>query len=328
MIGMTMMVNTTMIGIILLILVRKQIGTTAFLSHGPDIGNVNGKTIVRGVHDRSSHRRHGTALWDARRPVLQLALDRMQILQTRCCLPGGKVSPVHVKASSIPNAGVGLFARTGIPTGSIVSLYPVHAIGIDTEGRGDTVYLSSSSTGDDNASPRDYGLDYIQYLMGSRPLGDTVTSMGGGVFVDAHPSKRDDADGWLSHYINDGATVASNTEHGILQYYADSRERKNCVQVPFGPSPVLVTVTTRPIERGEELFTSYGCFYWLEKILPLPATTMMPRDVDDEECTEITESVLLQAKGTAQDIFQAMQSCRIKYKDHEEYLYEAFYGAS
>eukprot|EP00977_Amphora_coffeiformis_P030126 scaffold44864_cov221-Amphora_coffeaeformis.AAC.1 len=280
---------------------------------------LNRRTVSTTTTSHRHHhrrRRHNTALSDARLPILQRALERMQILQTQCCLPNAKVASVHVDASSIPNAGKGLFASKNIQAGTIVSFYPVHAIGMDNEDRGDTLYLSAKDgDGISLGNAQDYSLDYIQYLVGSRPLGETA--MGAGLFVDANPSKKDDADGWLSHYINDGATVLSNTDQGILDYYAASRRHKNCVQVPFGPSPVLATVTTRKVKKGQELFTSYGCFYWLETIL-------MP----GEECTDINESALIQAKETAQDLFQAMQSCRTKYKEQEEQLCQVFYGIS
>ena len=275
--------------------------------------HTNGKTTIsRGQR----HQRPDTALADARLAVLQLALERMQILQTQCYLPNSKVASVHVDKSSIPNAGKGLFASKNIQAGTIVCFYPVHAIGLDNEDHGDTLYVSANDNDEISVgnTAQDYTLDYIQYLVGSRPLGDTA--MGTGLFVNANPSKMDDADGWLGHYINDGATVLSNTHQGIMDYYDASKKSKNCVQIPFGPSPILATVTTRKVKKGQELFTSYGCFYWLETILK-----------DGEECTPINERALVQAKETAQDLFQAMQACRIKYKNQEEQLSKAFYEA-
>jgi hypothetical protein len=94
---------------------------------------------------------------------------------------------------------------------------------------------------------------------------DTSSSQGGSSGGDDDDDGVDGAAdrfssvGFDSHRINDGATVLSNTESGALSYYRASRNAANCAHVPFGPSPLLATVTTRKVQRGEELLTTYGC---------------------------------------------------------------------
>jgi hypothetical protein len=112
---------------------------------------------------------------------------------------------------------------------------------------------------------------------------------------------RPDVPTWLGHRVNDGAVVESNTEAGVLDYYEKSRQAKNCVPVPFGPSPVLATVTTCQVKKGDEIFTSYGCSYWLEAIWP------------GEESTDITEDIQFQVRETARDLFTGMQGVRANH---------------
>ena len=96
--------------------------------------------------------------------------------------------------------------------------------------------------------------NYLHFLMGKRPLApaavdnnnnnnndngggdapDTDYFQGGLLYIDVNP-QRPLVPGWMSHLVNDGATVLVNTEQGVLDYYAASRAAKNCVHVPFGP---------------------------------------------------------------------------------------------
>jgi len=126
------------------------------------------------------------------------------------------------------------------------------------------------------------------------------------VFLDANPG-RAVSPGWVSHYINDGATVPSDDEDGVLAYYAGTTAAKNCVHVPFGPSPMLATVATRKIKKGEELFTSYGCVYWLG-VLPTGGTTALsPR-------------IQAKIKESAGDLFKGMEAVKVVYSPVVEEL--------
>jgi hypothetical protein len=156
--------------------------------------------------------------------------------------------------------------------------------------------------------------NYVHYLMGTRPLlkADITKDFGGNVlFVDVNPY-RPVTPGWMSHLVNDGAVVETNNEGAVLNYYAQSRRLKNCVHVPFGPSPILATVTTRKVKKGEELFTTYGCLYWLDVL------------GGDEESTDITEAIQAQVKETARDIFISMQNVAVTYVNEEGRLQSTF----
>ena len=143
----------------------------------------------------------------------------------------------------------------------------------------------------------------MHFLMGSRPMcGYLVKEQGGALYIDVNPN-RPLRDTWISHLINDGAVVEFNTEEGLLDYYKMSAQRKNCVNIPFGPSPILATVTSSKVKKGDELFTTYGGSYWLDSLLE-SAT----KDGEEaEEPIDISDDVQLHVQQTARHIFDAMQ---------------------
>ena len=109
---------------------------------------------------------------------------------------------------------------------------------------------------------------------------------------------RDIVDAWVSQMINDGATVQSNTEDGDLEYYEATKFAKNCIHIPFGPSPIMATVTTRKVKKGQEFFTTYGATYWLGVLL----------DIHGEDGVGITPKVQAQVKETAVDLSKKKQA--------------------
>jgi len=261
---------------------------------------------------------------DDRHVDIRAALDRMQTLQSGGSPPPGmeelqrRISKtVSRRESSIVGAGQGIFATRNIKAGVIVGFYPVHGIGADFtdassvcigETLRDQEYFDADASGDERAN-------YIQYLIGSRRIGTAEFGTDTRLYVDVNPGRIDSGGGWITHYINDGATVATNSEGGMLDYYVASRQCKNCVNIPFGPAPLIATVTTRKIKKGEELFTSYGCLYWIESLLQ-----------EGEECADVTEAVQMEAKQAAQDLFTAMQNARTTYATQQAELQETFAG--
>jgi len=215
---------------------------------------------------------------------------------------------VEVKESSIPGAGLGLFAREKIKSGTIISFYPAHLLGIDL---GDSIIrrelAKHGESGKIDVDQEDEVGDCddaacLHYVVGSRPLMNTniIDDLGGEtIFINVDPN-QDDSPGFASHRINDGATVMANDEASVLSYYDATRKSKNCCHVPFGPSPLLATVATRKIKKGDELFTTYGCSYWLDTIL----------DGGEEE-TDMTEAIVEEAKQVAMDVLKGMRSAEV-----------------
>ena len=209
---------------------------------------------------------------------------------------------VTIQESTIPGAGKGLFAATDLVAGVIVGFYPTHCIGVAMEQSSPYVTLESDN---EEYFDNDQQSNYMQFVVGSRLLlGTDIAKVfeGNPLFVDTNPNQPI-IPGWVGHLVNDGAVVNVNTEAGLLQYYTESNRRNNCVNIPFGPSPIVATVTTRAISKGDELFTSYGCLYWLQDLLQ-----------PEEEPTDVTDNVVAQSKETAKLLLSSMQKASTTYK--------------
>jgi hypothetical protein len=108
--------------------------------------------------------------------------------------------------------------------------------------------------------------------------------------------------------INDGAVVESNSEKGVLDYYQETGRKKNCIHIPWGPSPIMATVTTKKVKKGEEFFTSYGGTYWLGVLL----------DVHGEQGVRITPEIQTKIQETATDLLKSMQAVSVVYAKQAE----------
>ena len=201
----------------------------------------------------------------------------------------------HIKPSSLgDHAGLGLFATKNIKAGTIVGLYPAHALGYElvvpindgemnednlqdlsmflAGNEEDEKYFSNNPHGN---SPYLHATDQPLFqrpsLLSSLFDEGNKDEMSPPLYLDVNPTRNEELDGiWTSHYINDGASLldymqkdGTSIEDGIEQYYAKSTQTKNCIHIPFGPSPLLATITTKKCKKNQELFTSYGVVYWL-----------------------------------------------------------------
>jgi hypothetical protein len=276
---------------------------------------------------------------------IRTALDRMLILQQQ---DGGEIMKhfqkciqkvVSCRESSIQGAGQGLFATKNIKAGTVIGFYPVHGIGVDfNDDTSSSICLGitpedqtyfddeNENANENNSQKKAEAANFIQYLIGSRKLGKADYGPDAQLFVNVNPDRieeenNDDSDipsnCWISHYINDGATVLKNSEIGMLDYYTESKRKKNCVHIPFGPAPIIATVTTKKVKKGEELFTSYGCIYWAESIIN-------NEDEDGECVADITDAVQIKAKETAQDIFTAWKNSQTIHESQQIQLQESF----
>lgn len=127
---------------------------------------------------------------------------------------------------------------------------------------------------------------------------DSKDEMSPPLYLDVNPTRNDELDPiWTSHYINDGASLLdtiqqkdTSIEDGIEEYYTQSSSNKNCIHIPFGPSPLLATITTKKVKKGQELFTSV---YWLGSV-----------DMDDDTAssTSMTETIQNQILQSARDL--------------------------
>jgi hypothetical protein len=254
--------------------------------------------------------------------TLRAALVKMQTMQDPAYFAGSEVylkefhnkitKMVNVQGSTIPGAGQGLFAAKDLLAGTIVGFYPTHCIGVATEQSSPYVTLDPINQ---EYFDNDQDSNYMQFIVGSRPLLGTDVAQafqGNPIFIDANPNLPIHP-GWVGHLVNDGAIVSENTEAGLLKYYKNSKLVNNCVNIPFGPSPIVATVTTQNIPQGAELFTSYGCLYWLQVLLG-----------PDDDPTAITPAVIEESKESAKLLLSTMLQASRTYEEQAAELHVAF----
>ena len=201
-----------------------------------------------------------------------------------------------------PTAGTGLFAARDLPAGTLVALYPAHAIG---RGEQNVFYDTNrdyfkKQTSSGSLRP------YRQNVLGDRSLfGVANDQIEDPFFIDANPEQAL-VDGWTAHLVNDGVLCAAGEEESVVRYYKDSLARRNCLIVPVGPAPLMGYATTRDVEAGEELLTTYGAEYWVEvKATPLIADISRKTYRNFEKIAELT------ASGYATDFYHLEKFMKI-----------------
>ena len=198
-------------------------------------------------------------------------------------------------AGPSPTAGTGLFAARDLPAGTLVALYPAHAIG---RGEQNVFYDTNrdyfkKQTSSGSLRP------YRQSVLGDRSLfGVANDQIEDPFFIDANP-EQPLVDGWTAHLVNDAVMCDAGDEESVVRYYEASLARRNCLIVPVGPAPLMGYATTRDVEAGEELLTTYGAEYWVEvKATPLIADISRKTYRNFEKIAELT------ASGYATDFVQ------------------------
>ena len=121
---------------------------------------------------------------------------------------------VETRQSTISNAGRGLFASIDIPAGTVVSFYPIHAVGANYwKGQ----YCMGATDPDDQeyfeTVPHS---NYLLNLIGDRifPGGQRlVETFAVQPYIDTNPNNnhnRPDQPGWMAHMVNDCVTTSPN----------------------------------------------------------------------------------------------------------------------
>lgn len=167
-------------------------------------------------------------------------------------------------------AGRGLFALEAVPKGTILTCYP-----------GDALILRSCIAPNDENFEQDTFLDDDEAFSETLVWGEHVTTnqeQGGIDNLVANPeyvlqtpvedwsivalAHWDNDPCYLGHFANDGAS-APTCPAELSTYMIDSIEQNNAMHRDV-LNCHMVTIATKDITVGEEIFVTYGPDYWME----------------------------------------------------------------
>jgi hypothetical protein len=204
-------------------------------------------------------------------------VTQASLLSTR--IPGLNLNRTRIGPSTIPGAGRGLFAVRDIAKGEITTCYPgdsllyeyedeetdelvIWGTHVDTADIWDDDAIFEGIVDDDTGCLETSPLtDYIL------AVGDTPYSIMGLPVLDTDPA-------YYGHFANDGAGhffanqeggEGVGIEEGIANYVLESIDLSNAMHKALEDCH-MVTVATRDITEGEEIFVTYGPDYWMEHI--------------------------------------------------------------
>lgn len=170
---------------------------------------------------------------------------------------GPRLRAMSTMVGAAPSAihGRGVFSTAPIAQGTVVTFYPVDALG-DAE---KMLCLRQWPT----LGARDYKVEIFHSLL---------QGWAEDLWIDADPAKELVA-GWLGHLVNDATMCASSEQAEIARYYRETAARENCALVPFGDAcPIMSIVTTRDVDAGVELLQAYSHDYWTQDADYTPET--------------------------------------------------------
>ena len=214
------------------------------------------------------------------------------------------INRTYVDESTIANAGKGLFARRDYPKGTMLTCYPGDALvdlslsddddddnddetdtDTDTDtynGKGRVIWGShiSNNNNNNNATTTDDN-NKINFIIRQEYMLRAIREEWGIVAlpelfgkIDEHDADSDvnsdaDADSdsdpsYLGHFANDGAAIAPRWESELAAYMIESADKANAMHQECEGCH-MVTIATRDIAKGEEIFVTYGPEYWSEQ---------------------------------------------------------------
>jgi hypothetical protein len=160
-------------------------------------------------------------------------------------LPSLQLSRTRIGTSQVDGSGRGLFATDDCQEGDLLTCYPgdilLHAKGF-------------------RPRPSEMGIqndemlrDYLgRYCIG---VTDEYSIMG-------LPHLDQDV-AYAGQFINDGVATPPATEAQLEGYVVESQTKVNAQFLPLEDLH-MVTLATRDIQKGEEIFVYYGPVYWIE----------------------------------------------------------------
>ena len=174
-------------------------------------------------------------------------LLRMRILNRR--LGGLDLRSARVGPSTVRGAGRGLFAARDCEEGDLLTCYPGDALVLFD--------INATIWGEHVDDAHDRSRVDQQYML--RAVRDDW-----GIVALPGLLEEKDPGSYLGHFANDGVGSAPTRESDLSSYVLESFDRANAIHQDFEGCH-MVTVATRDIKKGEEIFVTYGPEYWMEQ---------------------------------------------------------------
>jgi len=228
-------------------------GVTSSLEDGTDAGDdlTKYELGLRLKEVRDYYRDHPEEM-SQENVCLNLFRTRLPKLRLNRCFVGAE--------STIDGAGRGLFASRDIAEGELITLYPC-----------DVMLAWETTVGDFRG---DIGVTFgsnvrkeDQQKTADRLTTDSARAyelkIGGRHSVVADPLLVDNA-AYLGHIANDASVLNSRDQASVDKYVKSSRIGHNAAFLVLEGAHFM-TVATRSISEGAEIFVSYGYNYWFSR---------------------------------------------------------------
>eukprot|EP00977_Amphora_coffeiformis_P008989 scaffold2033_cov164-Amphora_coffeaeformis.AAC.28 len=169
-----------------------------------------------------------------------------------------KISKTTVQPS--PIAGRGLFATVDCQPGDILTCYPgdgvIQTLDPEDEESWSIVWGNHITAPEDRS--RTTMKDLSETIRGYILYMDQEHSIVGLPHYDTNPS-------YLGHFSNDGATCPPTCPAEVEAYVQESNAACNARHEGVSGDCHMVTVATRTISAGDEIFVTYGAEYWMQQ---------------------------------------------------------------
>ena len=189
---------------------------------------------------------------DYYRKTNEMSQENVCLSMLRTRLSNLRLNRCVVGPSTIPQAGLGLFASRDIAQDELLTLYP-----------GDALLIWNRDVGDFGAG--DVGVMFGNHIQGvyrdpSRVSTDEARSyelkIRTGHSIVADPRLVEDS-AYLGHMINDGSALMDNKNSSRTLYSRTTFDRHNAAFFVMEGCH-FTTIATKNIAKGEEIFVSYG----------------------------------------------------------------------
>ena len=201
----------------------------------------------------------------------------------------------YVAKSQISSAGRGLFAYNDYPKGTLLTCYPGDALvdlttGSITWGSHTTQQQQPQQSqhdvgvgvAEEEEINHDYMLRAIHEDWGIVALPELYDNNNNNSNINPFDSSSASASAsYLGHFANDGVISPPLCESELAMYVIESNDISNAMHQECQDCH-MVTIATKSIKAGDEIFVTYGPEYWSEQ----PLFGVAVHD-DDDEISEI-----------------------------------------